>query len=104
MLIQILTVTIVKWQNYEKMEKLFKDFKHSIDALEKNLKIVNEDVKVLEKRIKDPEGINRITKDEIVNYLEAVSARIKAVETSLHRLQFLQKQTMTAAGPVGNAV
>lgn len=86
MLTQILTATIVKWQNYDKMEQLFNTFEHSASALEQDLAVVREDMEMLQTRIREPEGVNRITKDEMSAELETISARISTVSISFGRM------------------
>jgi hypothetical protein len=87
MLTQILTATIVKWQNYEKMETLFNTFEHSAAALEQDLATVQKDIEMLQARVSEPDGINKISTDEIHAELQTLNARVNTAVTSLGRLQ-----------------
>ncbi|HCN07873.1 MAG TPA: hypothetical protein DIT01_08060 [Lentisphaeria bacterium] len=87
MLTQILTATIVKWQNYEKMETLFNTFAHSAAALEQDLAVVQKDIEMLQARVSEPDGINKISTDEIHSELQTLNARVNTAVTSLGRLQ-----------------
>ena len=87
MLTQILTATIVKWQNYEKMETLFNTFEHSVASLEQDLSFVQKDIEMLQARVSEPDGINKISTDEIQSELQTLNARVNTAVTSLGRLQ-----------------
>ncbi|MFM1550515.1 MAG: GAF domain-containing protein [Lentisphaeria bacterium] len=87
MLTQILTATIVKWQNYEKMETLFNTFEHSAAALEQDLVVVQKDIEMLRARGSEPDGVNKISTDEMDSELQALNARVNTAVTSLGRLQ-----------------
>jgi hypothetical protein len=68
------------------MEQLFNTFEHSASALEQDLAVVREDMEMLQTRIREPEGVNRITKDEMSAELETISARISTVSISFGRM------------------
>lgn len=87
MLTQILTATIVKWQNYEKMETSFNTFEHSVAALEQDLSVVQKDIEMLQARVSEPDGINKISTNEIQSELQTLNARVNTAVTSLGRLQ-----------------
>jgi len=87
MLTQILTATIVKWQNYEKMESLFKTFEHSVAALEQDLSVVQKDIEMLQARVSEPDGILKTGTDEIHSELQTLNARVGSVVSSLGRLR-----------------
>ncbi len=87
MLADIITSTVVKWQNYEKMERLFNDHQRSVGGIEADLKTVNDQLGYLQEKIAQPEQFNKITKKEINLELNAIESRIQSAWTSLQRLE-----------------
>ncbi len=86
MLADIITSTIVKWQNYEKMESTFQNYQRSVQGIEQDLRTVTDQLVYLQERIAEPEQFNKINKKEINLELNAIESRIQSVWTSLQRL------------------
>ncbi len=90
MLTQILTATIVKWQNYEKMESVFNAYEHTVAALEQELAGLQKDIETLQARVSEADGTNTIGPDEIQSELQTVNARVSSAVDSLNRLRETQ--------------
>lgn len=87
MLTEIITSTIVKWRNYDKMESLFNGFQRNISSLENDLQTVVGQITYLQERLSEPQQLNRIKSDEVNLELNAIEARVQAVYTNLRRLK-----------------
>lgn len=92
MLSEIITATVVKWQNYDRMEQRFQDFERTLGQLDLNLDAVCSQIQVMQSRVSEPEQVKRIAREEIILELASINARVQAVRMDLHRLQFLPQK------------
>lgn len=89
MLSEIITSTVVKWQNYDRMDQRFQEFERTLTHLDHNLDSVCSQLQIMQSRVSEPEQVKRIAKEEIILELASINARIQATRMDLHRLQFL---------------
>jgi len=87
MLTQIVTSTVVKWQNYNKMETLFTNYERSLTSLEKDLELVSGQITELQGNGR----IDTLSPQEVVGELDTINSRIKTVQTNLNRLHYMRK-------------
>lgn len=90
MLTQIVTSTIVKWQNYTNMQEQFANYQRSVHVLSKDLEVCGEQVQALQAQMAQRRGFNQMSRDELAFELDAVCSRLGTVQASLQRLQYLR--------------
>ncbi|MCJ8328899.1 MAG: FHA domain-containing protein [Lentisphaeria bacterium] len=86
MLAEIITSTIVKWQNYDKMEQTFGKYQRCVNQVEMDLQATTDQILYLQEMINEPEKYSKISREEINLELNAVESRIQSIWSSLKRL------------------
>ena len=81
MLTEIITSTIMKWRNYEQMDKIIKSQNGVLNVVQGDINSINEQLNFIESKLTDsPDS------DEIVAELSAIRGRIQSIGKGLSRL------------------
>jgi hypothetical protein len=82
LLAQILTSTIIKWQNFDKMESHFRTIEQSVGALEGDLELTAQSLAVAAQTLQDPGQASNVARE-----LTQMSTQIEQLRAQAERLQ-----------------
>lgn len=87
MLAQLITSTVARLQNHERMEHTFISCQRAVRSLDHDLSELNGEVQALLRRLDEKDRVNQISREELRLDLEAVQARLQIVQGIVRRLQ-----------------